>query len=297
MKVLVTGGGGFIGAWMLRALTAEGYDPVVFDLRDDRRKIAEICGAAFAERVNFIAGDIGDTEAVVAAMAGCEGVVHLAGILTPACQADPLMGVHVNLVGTLNVFMAARRHGIGFVTYMSSAGVYGPTAADEPRPTTHYGAFKLAGEGSARAFLADDGIASIGFRPFVVYGGGRDVGGSAGPSIACREAAQGRPYTIPFTGAFDMIHAGDVASCFMTALAEKPAGAHVVNMVGLPTDPADVAAKIRAVVPDAEIDAAGPPLPVVCPDHDETLARLFPAWRQRSLADGIAETVDFYRAG
>ncbi|WP_163837351.1 NAD-dependent epimerase/dehydratase family protein, partial [Providencia stuartii] len=67
-----------------------------------------------------------------------------------------------------------------------------------PRPTTHYGTFKLACEGSARAYLADRGLASIGFRPFIVYGPGRETGLTAGPSLACRAAARGESYRIPY---------------------------------------------------------------------------------------------------
>ena len=82
----------------------------------------------------------------------------MAAILTPACQADPLRGAQINLLGTLNVFETARARGIGKVLYMSSAGVFGPDDGQHPRPTTLYGAWKLAGEGIARAYFADHGI-------------------------------------------------------------------------------------------------------------------------------------------
>ena len=115
------------------------------------------------------------------------------GVLTPTCSANPVLGAQVNLLGSLHVFDAALAHGVRQVVYASSAGVYGPDHADYPAPATHYGAFKLAVEGAARAYWPTQGLASVGFRPFIVYGPGRESGVSAGPSLACRAAAQGQP--------------------------------------------------------------------------------------------------------
>ena len=295
MKVLVTGGGGFIGAWIVRRLAEAGLTPVVFDLRDDRSKIVEIGGEALGAALEWHAGDIADSDAVTRAGEGCEAVVHLAGLLTPACRADPVLGARVNLIGMLNAFLAARTHGMKSVVYMSSAGVFGPDGSEEPRPTTLYGAFKLASEHSARAFFEDDGIGSIGFRPFVVYGPGRDGGLSAGPSLACRAAARGEAYTIPFTGRFDIIHADDVAAVFVQAVKADPEAAHVVNLVGRQADTDDVIAAIEKAAPGARIDAAGPPMPIQSPARDETLERMFPQWSVRSLERGVAETIAFYK--
>jgi len=158
----------------------------------------------------------------------------MAGILTPDCQADPVRGAEINLIGTLHAFEAARRHGIRPVIYTSSAGVFGPHDGAAPAPTTHYGTFKLATEGSARAYWADHGLPSVGFRPFVVYGPGRETGLSAGPSLACRAAARGQPYVIPFTGATGMVYVEDVAAAYVAALTGKLDGARVFNLLGRP---------------------------------------------------------------
>ena len=159
-----------------------------------------------------------DTDTVMSAAEGCDIVAHLAAILTPACRDNPIRGAEINLIGTLNMFLAARRHGMGRVVYMSSAGVFGPDNGHTPFPTTHYGAFKLACEGAARAYYADHGISSIGFRPFVVYGPGRESGGSAGPSLAARAAAWGEAYTIPFSGASGLVYVDDVAAAYEAAV-------------------------------------------------------------------------------
>src|SRR5258706_2109204 len=208
MRVLVTGGSGFIGAWMLRRFVARNWDVRVFDIKDDRRLTREIVGPA-ADSLAWTVGDVSDGAAVTEAAAGCDVIAHLAAVLTPACQADPVRGAQVGLIGTLNAFLAARRHKMKGVVYMSSASVFGPDDGTQPLPLTHYGAFKLAGEGSARAFWEDDKLPSIGFRPLVVYGPGREIGLSAGPSLACRAAARGEPYVVPFTGSTDFLFVDD----------------------------------------------------------------------------------------
>ena len=295
MRVLVTGGGGFIGAWILRAVAREGFTPVVLDRIEDRSKVGEIAGADFASGLEWVTADIADTAAVVEAARGCERIIHLAGRLTPACRADPVLGAQVNLIGTLNAFLAAREHQMPSVIYMSSIGVFGPDGGPEPHPTTLYGAYKLASENAARAFREDHGIASIGFRPYVVYGPGRDGGLSAGPTLACRAAARGEAYTMPITGSFDMIHVADVAAAFLDALRMPLDDAHVVNLLGQSTTADDVVAAIRDAGPGARIDCAGEPLPISCPDRDAALGRLYPDWRPIGIAEGLRSTIHFYR--
>jgi len=295
MRILITGGGGFIGAWIAKKLLEAGHEIRVFDLVDERRIMRLIAGGAIADAMDWRVGDIADTAAVEQAATGCDGIVHLAGLLTPACRANPLKGVSVNLVGTLNVFLAARRLGIARVIYMSSAGVFGPDGSGEPRPVTHYGSFKLACENSAAAFWSDDGLASIGFRPFVVYGPGREGGLSAGPTLACRAAAKGEAYTIPFTGSFDMIHVEDVAAAFVIALSLPPEGARVFNLPGVVTSSDEVVAAILRSVSDARIDASGDPMPIACPAPDGLAQAALPGWKPRDLDSGIADTIAFYR--
>ncbi len=295
MKILVTGGGGFIGAWIVRELLRAGHRPVIFDVHENRAKVAEISGRDLTGALDWITGDIASTEQVTRAAGGCDAIVHLAGLLTPACRENPVLGANVNLIGTLNVFLAARAHGIGNVAYMSSMGVFGPDGGPEPHPTTLYGAFKLGGEYSARAFLDDARITSTGFRPYVVYGPGREIGASAGPTLACRAAARGEPYTIPFSGRIDMIHADDVARIFLAAVETPPAGANTVNLLGVAAETKEIARGIEALAPGAKISVTGAPMPIVAPDAEPKLASLFPDWKAMSLEDGLRNTITHYR--
>uniref|UniRef100_UPI001F05CD0A NAD-dependent epimerase/dehydratase family protein n=1 Tax=Burkholderia sp. LMG 13014 TaxID=2709306 RepID=UPI001F05CD0A len=192
MRVLVTGGSGFLGAWIIRRLLARGMECVSFDVRTNPR-LVEALAHERAVAVHWRTGDIADAAATARAFDGCDAAIHLAGILTTDCAADPVRGAQVNLIGTLNVFEAARSAGLRRVLYASSAGVFGPDDGAVPLPHTHYGAFKLACEGSARAYWHDHGIASVGLRPLVVYGAGRETGSSAGSSGKAVAIGSGGP--------------------------------------------------------------------------------------------------------
>jgi UDP-glucose 4-epimerase len=303
MRVLLTGGNGFLGAWIAKRLLARGFEVVVFDVVENRRLMNAIAGPAAAQRhgpgaieqVPWILGDIVDGGAVLAASRGCDAIIHLAGILTPDCKANPVRGAQINLIGTLNVFEAARQLGIQRVLYTSSAGVYGPDDGHIPKPTTHYGTFKLACEGSARAYLADHGLASIGFRPFIVYGPGRETGISAGPSLACRAAARGEAYVIPYSGRSGLVFVDDVAAAYEAALLRQPDGAHVFNNAGETVSNEDVVAAIKQVVPDARITVSGPPLSIIPEIDRSNIEEVLPGLPKTGLADGIRQTVALYR--
>jgi nucleoside-diphosphate-sugar epimerase len=296
MTILVTGGSGFLGAWIIRRLRAAGVVVRAFDLADDRRLLRLIAGDEVAATMEWMTGDIADAAQVRAAAEGTARIVHLAGLLTPACAADPIRGAQVNLIGTLNVFEAARRERHAAVVYTSTAGVYGPDSGSLPLPQTHYGAFKLACEGSARAYWADHGIASIGFRPYVVYGPGRETGGSAGPSLACRAAVRGEPYTIPYSGRCGLVYVEDVAAAYEAAATREIAGAHVLNMAGVTASTDELIEAIRKVVPGAQLAADGLPLPIAAELDPGKIEAVLPGLPQTPLDEGIARTVAFYRA-
>jgi nucleoside-diphosphate-sugar epimerase len=294
-RVLVTGGSGFLGAWIIRRLIACGVEVRVLDIHANRQTVVAIAGDV-ANQLDWRVGDIRHADDVQAAMQGRDGVIHLAGVLTPDCSAQPVRGAEINLLGALHVFDTAQTLGLGQVVYASSAGVFGPIDAQHPQPATHYGAFKLAVEGSARAYWHDRQLASIGFRPFVVYGPGRETGVSAGPSLACRAAVRGEPYTIGYSGASGLIYVDDVAQAFEAALLTPAQGASVYNLVGQVATVDEVITEIRRQVPGAQLSADGPPLTIASGITEEGLDALLPQRQQTGLAQGIAATLQFYRA-
>jgi nucleoside-diphosphate-sugar epimerase len=217
-------------------------------------------------------------------------VVHLAALQVPFCKADPVLGAQVNVSGTVNVFEAAKRQGIGTtIAYASSAAVYDEHG--EVAPRTLYGVYKVANEGTARIYADDDGVTSIGLRPFTVYGPGRDQGLTAGPTLAMQAAVRGEPYRIAFGGRTQLHYAPDVARAFVQAARSEPAGAQTFNLGGPATAIADLVAVIEAEVPGAEISFDDAPLPF--PDE------LPKPWFDSPLTpleQGVHETVEAFRS-
>ncbi len=296
MRVLITGGRGFIGAWTARVLLQQGHDVRVFDVHDQRATFDALLGDDVeGSRVEHVTGDVVEPRDVDKAVDGCEAIVHLAAVLIPTARKDPLLGARVNVLGTLHLFEAAKRAGVRGIAYASSAAVFGPTDGVHPEPRTHYGAYKLCNEGNARAYWDDAGIRSVGLRPSTVYGPGREIGVTADPTLAMRAAAEGKPYTIRFTGATGMDYVEDVAAIFARAATETPEGAHAFSLQGQLATIDDVLDAIRRVVPNAGVRAEGPELMFAAEIDEAPLHALFPNVRRTPLADGTRATIAFYR--
>jgi UDP-glucose 4-epimerase len=294
VRVLITGGLGFIGAWTARTLLERGHDVRVFDLTEKRALFDAITGER-GKGVEVRTGDITDDHAVAVAVEDCEAIVHLAAVLIPTARQNPLLGARINVLGTLNVFEAAKRAGVRGIAYASSAAVFGPVDGIHPEPRTHYGAYKLCNEGNARAYWDDAGIRSVGLRPSTAYGPGRELGVTADPTLAMRAAAEGKPYTIRFTGATGMDYVEDVGAIFARAVTETPDGAHVFSLQGQLAHIDEVLAAIKAEVPDADVRAEGPALMFAAELDEAPLHALFPGFERTSLTGGTRATIAFYR--
>jgi UDP-glucose 4-epimerase len=294
MTVLITGGSGFLGAWVIRRLQRRGVPIRIFDVSDNRGLIETITERD-ASGIDWRIGDVSVAADLDGAAEGCDSIVHLAGLLTPACQDDPIRGAQINVIGTLNVFEAAKRLRMSRVVYMSSVSVFGPDDGKVPFPTTHYGAFKLACEGCARTYWEYDRMPSVGLRPAVVYGPGRETGLTGGLSLACKAAAEGQPYTIGFVGATNMVYADDVAAMTEAALLSPLDGAHVFNALGEVADVEDFIAAIQRHEPASQIGLAGRPVPFTAHFARDKLHDLLPGLPHTPLADGIAATIEHYR--
>ncbi len=301
--VLVTGGGGFIGTWVLRALVARGARPLVVDTQPGGERWNQLLGDR-AREIECLAASLLDRDQRQAAIERhrVTHVIHLAALLTPACQQDPWLGCQVNVLGSMAVFDAARRAGcVRGISYASSYAVYGPEAGDgddEPnRPPSFYGAFKQAVDLIAEQYWRHFELPSGAVRPHVVYGPLREVGLTAGPSLACRAAALGERYTIGYTGRVGYDYVEDVAEALVRAAFECPPGANVVDLPGELATTQEFAAAIATALPECagRIDASGPAIPANIPPRPRYIATLFPDWRATSIAEGVRRTIKFYR--
>ncbi|MDO5682611.1 MAG: NAD-dependent epimerase/dehydratase family protein [Propionibacteriaceae bacterium] len=171
MRLLITGGAGFIGSNLTLMARAAGHDVVVLDdlstgYRDN-----------LPADVEFVEASLLDATAVNKAVAGADSIVHLAALgSVPRSIADPMRSHDVNVNGTLGVLEAARANDVSHIVAASSSSVYGKNPAlpkherEWVRPMSPYAVTKLAGEQYLLAYQESFGIKSLAFRFFNVYG-------------------------------------------------------------------------------------------------------------------------------
>ncbi len=307
-RTLVTGALGCVGAWTVKALLDDGEDPVGYDLGEDDSRLRLILDERERGRVTLVPGDVTDGDALGRALDEHEitCLVHLAALQVPFCRADPVRGARVNVVGTVVVFEAVkqRQNRISGLAYASTTAVYNasdPSPAPESggtSPTTHYGVYKLANEGTARIFWDDEGVASIGIRPYIVYGPGRDQGMTSGPTLAMAAAARGDGFEIGYGGTAQYDFAPDVGRAFVLAARSASEGAHVANFPGEPSTMQEVVAAIEAAAPEAagKITWTATALPFPESLESGILERLVGQLPRTPLADGIRRTLEHFQS-
>ncbi len=205
MKVLVTGGCGFVGRHLVERLAKDGHEVVVLDLKAPERPVAG---------VQYIKGDIRDKSDVVRAIKGCNAVFHLAA-MTNVRDNDENMDYEVNFLGAKNVFDQAKQNNAK-VVFTSSAAVYGDAGHCkenmEPKPISQYGRSKLKAENFLRKELPESFIA----RFFNLYG----PEGQGVVNIFCRQVPNYKPVTIFGSGmqTRDYAHVNDAVDALMLGL-------------------------------------------------------------------------------
>lgn len=309
MRILVTGAQGCIGAWIVKGLLDRGLDAVIYDLDPHPHRLSLIAPPEAVSRVKIEIGRIEDTQRIksIVAEQGITHIIHLAAMLMPYCQTNPVSGGVINVTGTLSVFEAARDAGRPVrVVYASSSAVLGPLESygdknvseeDPLRPSTHYGVFKQANEGSARVFYTSNGISSIGLRPWAVYGVGRDAGLTGDPTLAIKAVVQGRPFKIRLSGMMDFQYVYDIAETFIRCLLSDVQGAHVFNIAGELVSIEDFIGLLEDAAPGATrlISNDGPQVPVAYRIDDSQLRSLIHGIPRTTLRDGISQTLEIFR--
>ncbi len=239
MKVLVTGGAGFIGSHLVDGLLARGHSVTVLDDLSsgtmDNLK-THIGKSSF----RFIQGDIRDVEAVEQALAGVDAVIHEAAMISvPFSIKNPDFAQSVNVDGTLALLKASLGHGVKRFVFASSCAVYGeqaelPISEDAlPQPLSPYASSKLVAEKNCLIFHERDGLETVCLRYFNVYGPRQTFGEYAGvmmkfferlrsdqPPIICGDGEQTR----------DFIFVSDVVEANLLALERKSVAGEVINI-------------------------------------------------------------------
>ena len=304
---LVTGALGCIGSWVLKQLVAEGARVVAGDLGSDPVRPRLIMSENDLAKIDWQVLDITDLDAVKTLVAGqgITKIIHLAGLQIPFCRANPPLGAAVNVTGTINIFEAACASGVKGLAYASSLAALGPASDYDtwplpdsavPQPRTLYGSYKVANEQAARVYAADWQVGSVGLRPAVVYGVGRDQGLTADFAKATLAASAGLPFHIRTDGLSAMHHARDVAEMFIRAAKAEVTDARVCNVRNDVITTADFIARLTGVLPDAEITfEKGAELPFPADLSDAELRRLLGRVPHTPMDEAIAADVAMFR--
>jgi UDP-glucuronate 4-epimerase len=307
---LVTGSMGCIGAWTIYNLFKQSQRVFGFDLSADPYRLKLLLSDEEIGRIPLLRGDVSDFAQLERTVLenGITHMIHLAALQVPFCKADPVLGARVNVVGTVNVFEAAARHPeqVRRVVYASSAAVYGPPdrygrgPVNEQTPlfpATHYGVYKQANENTARIYFQDNGVTSLGLRPYVIYGLGRDRGLTSTPTKAMLAAALGRRYEITYGSRTTLQWADDVARTFISAATVPFEGAGIFNLGGSRASIRELVGAIEEVAPETkgQISFADSSLPFPEELGSHALQAFLPDAPETPLAQGVRATLDGFR--
>jgi UDP-glucuronate 4-epimerase len=306
---MLTGSMGCIGAWALRNLVAEGTKVVATDLSTEPVRPRLVMSPAELEQVTFVKLDVTDLNAVknLVGEYGVTHIIHLAGLQVPFCRANPSVGASVNVVGTVNIFEAARAHWgqVKGLAYASSLAVLGPADLYPERPVpddvtrapaTLYGVYKVANEETARIYWQDWQIPSIGLRPYIVYGVARDQGMTSDIAKALLAVAAGQPFHIRFGGPVGLQYADDVAQILIQCARSGFQGATSCNLRNDIVEVGDFVARVQAKYSEAQITYnADNLLPFPYDLDDSGLQRILGKVPHTKLDQAIDETVAMFR--
>ena len=237
MKVLVTGGAGFIGSHVVEELIVKGYEVRVLDNlstgRLENLKHVE-------ETVEVIIGDVRDYGKVLEAVNGVDAVIHEAALASVTRSIeDPLTVNQVNVEGTLNLLKACVELGVKKLIYASSSSIYGDTPTlpkhedMKPNPLSPYAVSKYAGEGFCRVFHKVYGLEAVALRYFNVYGPRQQYGPYSGViTIFINRLLNEQPPIIFGDGeqTRDFTYVKDVAEATVKALEAKQVGGEAINI-------------------------------------------------------------------
>jgi len=318
MKILVTGGAGFIGSHIVDGLLAAGHCVAVLDdLSSGSRE-------NLPENVPLYEVDIVDGKAVAKAFAAerPDAVCHQAAQMSVSRSVrDPLFDAQVNCIGLINVLDAAAKHGCRRVVFASSGGVlYGdvtsPAAESTPaNPVSPYGITKWVGERYLRFFAEEHGLETVALRYSNVFGPRQNPHGEAGVvAIFCKKLLAGEAATINGDGRYirDYVYGPDVARANVIALTGviqevRPKTLTSLNIgSGIGTDVNQLEEMVRQSIAEYwnATWATAAPLPLHGPARagdlrsnllDATLAWSVLGWKPTvSLASGVAQTVAWF---
>lgn len=304
MRVLITGGAGFIGSNLARRALEDGHEVRVLD---DMSTGFE--GNLAGMDLEVLRGAVQDPIVTARAVANTDTIIHLGALgSVPRSIQDPLASHHANATGTLTLLDLARRADVPHVVCASSSSVYGMNPAlpkserEWVRPMSPYAVTKLATEQYTLAFQQSYGLATTAFRFFNVYGPGQRAGNAYAAVIPTwiDAALRGQPITVNGDGktSRDFTFVSTVCDVLLSTIDQRLTHAEPVNLaLATNTTLLELADTLGETLnTQLEINYAPPrPGDVSHSQADpSSLRRLFPEVRAVPLKDGLAETVAWF---
>ncbi len=309
MKVVVTGGAGFIGANLCRALVEQGVSEHVVALDDlstgEKANLAGVAG------VELVEGSILDDDALDTVLPGASAVVHLAARPSvPRSLVDPMASHRTNATGTMTVLEAARRHGGPHVIVASSSSVYGANPALPKHedmatmPVSPYAASKLATEAYALAYARSFGLDVLAFRFFNVFGPLQPAGHAYAAVVPAfvDAALAGRALPVHGDGTQtrDFTYVGTVSAVIADAVRRRVTSPGPVNLAfGSRVSLLELVDLLEDVLGHPVAREHTDPRPGDVRDSQADRSRLgalFPGVQPVPLAEGLAATVAWFRS-
>ena len=308
-RVLVTGAAGFVGSHLVLRLLRAGASVRAFVRYTSvqRRSHLEEIPPNLADGMETVAGDLRDSAAVRQAVEGCQVVFHLGALVgIPYSYLHPLEVVETNTIGTLQVLLAARDHGVERIVHTSTSEVYGtaervPIAEDHPlKGQSPYAASKIGAEKLAQSFYASYGLPVVVLRPFNIFGP-RQSARAVIPTITTQALARPVIHLGNLMATRDFTFVEDTVSAFVLAGEVEGAPGQVVNVgSGFEISIGDLAKRILAlsgskaeleVEPTRERPAKSEVERLL---SDSTLARGLLGWQPSwTLDEGLRATIEW----
>jgi nucleoside-diphosphate-sugar epimerase len=315
MAILITGGAGFIGSFLIRSLLKRGERVVIIDTNLETPSMKEILTPGEQQQILQIRGDIADPVFFYRTVKEqqVDRIVHLA-MVSGRVENDPWESVRINVTGTMTSFEAARLFGIKRVVWASTAQVFGRHTAlarnfgmtvltDDTvrRPRDMYTAVKSLDEYMGEHYQKKFGVDTRGLRPIGVFGPGRRGSGrGALLTEMVKAAAFGKPFNLPNGDlALPLSYVEDVARAFEVALYYEGTEltGRVVNIGAHSTSHRELAEITRRVAPGAEI-TVGPGddgEPITLPVDNSGLSKATGFKMEVSLEEAIRRTMEHFR--
>lgn len=264
MTVLITGGTGFIGAYVVRQLLQAGKPVATLDPQPSN-VISNVLTAEELDQVTMVTGDASSLRDIARAIRdhGVDRVIHLASLLHPASDEQPALAVQVNIQGQVAILEAARLFDLKKVVWASSVVVFGPRAAhpdpvlanDAPHhPVSIYGATKSFDEFLTDHYISTWQVEALGLRPTLVYGPGRVRGASAFVVELIAKPAVGQPASVPCgDDVVDWQYVEDLAALFVKCVDLPRTETTVFNTQFDRRSIREAGAYVESLIPTADI--------------------------------------------